>query len=164
MEDIKSTTDQNVLGNLRAILYLLQTHLEEFKDEVDRSYALLQVGEMTELSKHIEETLNNPFENVYQVSSNIDEQVKYIVDKFVKSFLRFNKSIIHTAFRSTTILNDLHYSIVLQEDNIENRSRIFEFLDKFDSQDIATRYPVYIQFVPVELMDKVKFNEEIKLD
>lgn len=161
--DIYANADQK-LGQIKAILYLLQTNLEEFKDEVDRSYELLKVGEMTELTKKIEGTLSNPMDSVLNVSKSIDGQVKQIVDIFVKSFFRKNKETISSAYRSKTSLNDLHYSIVLKEDNMENRNKIFDFFDKYDLLDIANRYPVYFQFIPVELVNKINYSEELKFD
>lgn len=159
--DIYANADQK-LGQLRAILYLLQTNLEEFKDEVDRSYELLKIGEMTELTKKIEGTLSNPMDSVLNVSNNIDGQVKQIVDIFVKSFFRKNKETVGAAYRSKTSLNDLHYSIVLKEDNIKNRNKIFDFFDKYDLLEIANKYPVYFQFIPVELVNKLNYSEELK--
>lgn len=161
--DIYANADQK-LGQLRAILYLLQTNLEEFKDEVDRSYELLKIGEMTELTKKIEGTLSNPIDSVLNVSNNIDGQVKQIVDIFVKSFFRKNKATVNSAYRSKTSLNDLHYSIVLKEDNIDNRNKIFDFFDKYDLLEIANKYPVYFQFIPVELVNKLNYSEELKFD
>ena len=161
--DIYANADQK-LGQLRAILYLLQTNLEEFKDEVDRSYELLKIGEMTELTKKIEGTLSNPMDSVLNVSNNIDGQVKQIVDIFVKSFFRKNKETVSATYRSKTSLNDLHYSIVLKEDNIENRNKIFDFFDKYDLLEIANRYPVYFQFIPAELVNKLNYSEELKFD
>jgi len=61
-------------------------------------------------------------------------------------------------------LNDLHYSIVLKNDNIENRNKIFDFFDKFDLLDISNKYPVYFQFVPVELIEKILVSESVKLE
>jgi len=159
--DISANADQK-LGQLKAILYLLQTNLEEFKDEVDRSYELLKIGEMTQLTKKIEGTLSNPIDSVSQVSANIDKQVKHIVDIFVQSFFRHNKSLLSSAYRSKTSLNDLHYSIVLKEDNIDNRNKIFDFFDRYDLLEISSKYPVYFQFVPVELVGKINYSEELK--
>ena len=159
--DIYANADQK-LGQLKAILYLLQTNLEEFKDEVDRSYELLKIGEMTDLTKKIEGTLSNPMDSILNVSNNIDSQVKQIVDIFVKSFFRKNKAVVTSAFRSKTSLNDLHYSIVLNEDNIDNRNKIFDFYDKYDLLEIANKYPVYFQFIPVELINKLYYSEELK--
>lgn len=161
--DISASADQK-LGQLKAILYLLQTNLEEFKDEVDRSYELLKIGEITNLTKEIETTLSNPMGNVFQVSNNIDGQVKHILDIFVKSFLRYNKQILTSVYRSKTSMNDLHYSIILKEDNVDNRNKIFDFFDKYDLYDISSKYPVYFQFVPEELISKLNYSEELKLD
>lgn len=162
-EDTKTTVDHKV-GQLKAILYLLQTNLEEFKEEVDRSYELLKVGEKTGLSKQIENTIEDPINSIFMLSSNVDNQIKEIVDRLVKAFLKHNSQIIQGAYRTKTALNDLHYSIVLKNDNIDNRDKIFDFFDKFDLLDISNKYPVYFQFVPVELIDKILVNEPVKLE
>ncbi len=160
---IKTGADHKV-GQLQAILYLLQTNLEEFKEEVDRSYELLKIGEKTDLSKKIEDSLEAPINSIFKLSSNIDSQIREIIDRMVKGFLKHNSEIIKIAYRTKTNLNDLHYSIVLKQDDIDNRNKIFDFFDKFDLLDIATKYPVYFQFVPNELIDKIKVDEPIKLD
>ncbi len=82
----------------------------------------------------------------------------------VKTYFKENNSIISSVYRSKTALNDLHYSIVLKEDNMENRNKIFQFFDNFDLLDISTKYPIYFQFVPVELTGKINYAEEIKFD
>jgi hypothetical protein len=161
-QDAKTAVD-NKLGQLRAILYLLQTNLEGFRDEVDRSYELLKIGEKTDLSKKIEDSIDDPLTSIFNISSNIDEQVRDIVDRLVKSFLRHNAEIIQNAYRTKTSMNDLHYSIVLKTDDINNRNKIFDFFDKFDLLDISKKYPVYFQFVPVELAAKIRISESLNL-
>ncbi len=150
-------------SQLKAILYLLQTNLEEFRDEVERGYELLNVGEKTELSKEIENSIEDPLTSIFRITSNIDHQVKEIVDRIVKSFLRNNAPIILKAYRARSSMNDLHYSIVLKNDNINNRSRIFDFFDKYDLLEISSKYPVYFQFVPVEFADKMHISESLNL-
>lgn len=159
------TSSEQRIKQLKAILYLLQTNLEGFKDEVDRSYDLLvKIGEKTDFTKSIEKMLNDPLGNLGDISSNIDEQVKTIINTIAKGFFKENQSLISSVYRSNTSLNELHYSIVLKDDNIENRNKIFEFLDKLDLLDISTKYPIYFQFVPAELVSKINYIEEIKLD
>ena len=153
----------NKLSQIKAILYLLQSNLDELKEEVDRSYELLKIGEMTELTKKIEETLTNPVDSAFQVSESIDVQVKGIVDILVKSFFHTNKQFIKTAYRSKTPFNDLHYCVVLNDDNIDNRGIIFEYFDKYDLLEIAHRFPVFFQFVPAELEEKILYAEKINL-
>lgn len=134
--DISAKADQKQ-EQLRAILYLLQSNLEEF-------------------------TAVKDFDFIFKISDTLDNQVKTILDKFIKSFLQKHKTIIASAYRSKTSLNDLHYSIVLQEDTVENRKEIFAFFEKYDLLDISTKYPVYFQFVPVELVDKIRYTEALK--
>ena len=161
--DVKMGVDHKA-GQLKAILYILQTNLEEFKDEVDRSYELLKLGEKTDLSKKIEDTLSDPIKSIFQLSTDIDNQIKEIVDRIVKSFLKHHSDIIREAFKTKTSMGDLHYSIVLKKDDIDNRNKIFDFFDKFDLLDISSKYPVYFQFVPAELIGKILVSEPITLE
>ncbi|MCG8698102.1 MAG: hypothetical protein MI922_08615 [Bacteroidales bacterium] len=159
-QDIKEGVDQKV-GQLKAILYLLQTNLEDFSKEVDRSYELLKVGEKTDLSKQIEDTLDNPLNSIFNLSADIDNNVKGIVHKIASSFIKKNADIINSAFKTKTTMDDLHYSIVLKEDNMDNRNKIFDFFDKYDLLDISSKYPVYFQFVPIELKDKILIEGDV---
>jgi len=165
MENILNTKIQadNRVGQLQAILYLLQTNLEEFSDEVDRSYELLKIGEKTDLSNKIEDSIDDPLTSIFKMTSNIDDQVKEIVNRIAESFLKQNSEIIQSAFRTKTSLNDLHYSIVLKTDNMYNRNKIFDFFDKFDLLEISRKYPVYFQFVPEELAEKMHVYETVNL-
>lgn len=159
--DIKK---DNKLGQLKAILYLLQTNLEEFKDEVDSSYELLKIGEKTSLSKKIEKSIDNPLEDIFEFSSKIDNQVNYILDRVIRSYLRKNTNLVDKAFKTKDNWNDLHYSIVLKEDNLHNRTKLFTFLDNFDVMDISQKHPIYFQFIPKNLIHRINYNEEIKID
>lgn len=158
-----STDPESKFGELKAILFLLQTNVEKYWEEIDSSYELLKVGQMTDLTKKIDETLSNPLSILTEASNDLDFQVKRIVDFYVKKFFSQNKGYLTTAFRSLTPQNELHYSLVLKEDNIENRNKIFEFLEHYDLMDIANKYPVYFQFVPIEFIGKLRLAEELNL-
>jgi hypothetical protein len=160
-QDTKIITDHKA-GQLKAILYLLQTNLEEFKEEVDRSYELIKIGEKTDLSKKIENNIDDPINSIFNLSNNIDNQIKLIVDRMVKGFLNHHSNIIKEAFRTKTSLQDLHYSIVLKADTLETRNTILDFFDQFDLLDIAVKYPVLFQFVPENLISKIETTEVIK--
>jgi len=162
-QNIKTSTD-NRNGQLRAILYLLQTNLEEFSEEVERSYELLKLGEKTELSKTIEDSIEDPLSSIFNISVDIDNRIKNIVDRIVKSYLKHNSAIVQTAYRTNTIKGDLHYSIVLKNDNMVNRNRIFDFFDKYDLLEVSQKYPVYFQFVPVDLAEKIQVCEALELN
>lgn len=159
--DIKK---DNKLGQLKAILYLLQTNLEELKDEVDSSYELLKIGEKTSFSEKLLKKIDNPIKDIFEFSSNIDDQVDYILDRVVRGYLKKKHDIIDRAFKTKESINDLHYSIVLKEDNTENRMAIFSFLNNFDLMDITEKHPIYFQFIPRKLIDKINYSEEVKFE
>lgn len=158
--DVKS---DNRLGQLKAILFLLQTNLEDFKDEVDSSYALLDIGEKTSLSRRVEKTLENPINEIFQYSNRIDKEVSQILDKIIRACFKKNQTVLKRVFKTREGLNDLHYSLVLKNDNIKNRGVFFDFLNKIDLADIPQKHNIYFQFIPSDLVDKIKFSEEIKI-
>lgn len=151
------------IERIKAALYLLQEHLEDFKSEVDKSYALLKIGEVTGIAEEIKQKLDNPIAALLKTSSNIDGQITHIIEVFVKAFFRAHKELLSEVHRSKTSMNQLHYSIFLKNDTTENRSKIFDFLDIYDLMDFSTKYPVYFQFMPIELRDKIKSSEIIEI-
>jgi hypothetical protein len=84
-----------------------------------------------------------------------------IVKSMAKNFFNCNKPLIEKVLLSNTSLNHLHYSIVLKDDNIDNRNTIFDFLNRYDLLDMGNKYPVYFQFIPTELAHKINSIEEI---
>ena len=151
------------LSQLKALLYLLQTNLEEFKDDVDASYELLKIGEKTELSRKLEKKIDNPIGEIFQFSNKIDLQVSQILDKIIKGYFQKNNNLIFKAFKTRKNITDLHYSIVLKSDNIENREVFFDFLNKLDLANINQKHNVYFQFIPAKLIDKINFSEELTI-
>lgn len=87
--------------------------------------------------------------------------MKDVIKSMAKNFFDRNQSLIEKILISNTSLNHLHYSIILKDDNIENRNAIFEFLNRYDLLDINNKYPVYFQFIPTELAHKINSIEEI---
>ncbi|HLW39316.1 MAG TPA: hypothetical protein VKX31_02920 [Brumimicrobium sp.] len=156
-------TNDSKISQLKALLYLLQSNLEELKDEVDMSYELLKVGEKTELLKKLEEKINNPIEDLLQFSNTIDAQVRQILHKIIQGLFKKNSNIIDKVYKTRSSINDLHYSIVLREDTMENRNVLFDFLNKFDFDNLNQKHNIYFQFIPAHLIDKIKFSEELPL-
>lgn len=154
----------NKLSQLKAILYLLQTNLKEFKDEVDASYKLIQMGEKNQLSKKLEQQIDDPIKDVFGFSSKVDYQVNQIIDKVIRGFFKKNKSLIENVYKTKKNPNDLHYSIVLRDDNLKNRTLFFSFIDEFDLIDTSQRYPIYFQFISKDFISKLNYDEEIKLE
>lgn len=165
MEQLSKTeTDfQKNEKQLASILYLLSTKIEDFGNEIYKSSELLKIGEKTELSKSIEELIENPLENLINTSTHISSQINGIINKIFIGFLKDNKEIISNVFRNEINSNDLTYSIVLSEDTFENRNRIFKFYDFLYAFEASEAFPVTIQITPIELVGKLINKKEIDL-
>jgi hypothetical protein len=148
---------------LQAILYLLQEKLDEFKNEVDSSYELLKIGEKTELSKQIENSIENPIESLFNTSKLINTQIKDILDRLVVSFLHTKKNVINSAYKNSPSSSQLSYSIVLNEDTNLNREKVFEFFNLLYSLEFSDEFPIAFQIVPIELIGKIETKEVINL-
>lgn len=163
--DSTSTARDSQVQQLKAILYLLQEHLERLKEEVDSSYELFdKIGTKTKLAEQIEGLMNNPLESVLQSSTNIDQQVKELISKVVQGFFKSKTELLSSVHLTKNANNALYYSIVLKKDTIKNRTSVFEFFEWYNKLDINTRYPIYFQFVPVELIGKVNKISELNLE
>lgn len=160
---ITNIKNDNTLAKLKGILYKLQLDLEEFRHEVDNSYARLEIGEKTALSKKLEKSMENPIKDIFKFSNKIDNQVSYILDKVIRSYFKSNNSILDKVFKTREGLNDLHYSIILKEDSIKNRDIFFSLLNQLDLTDIPQKDKIFFQFIPSQLVSKINFSEEINV-
>jgi len=161
--DITNSSVENRKGQLVHLLAALQFNLEDLKNEVDRSYALYEIGEKTDLLQKIEQMLDNPIQSIFDLSNDVDGKAKDIINQLVKAFFRQNKELIHKAGKANSFSGSLYYAIVLKEDSTDNRSEIFDFFDHYDFMEISNKFPVYFQFVPKHLEDKVRFTEVFDL-
>jgi hypothetical protein len=107
--------------------------------------------------------MKNPIKDILDFSSKIDSKVSYILDKVIRVHFKNNKSILEKVFKTREGVNDLHYSIVLKEDNTKNRDIFFSFLNQLDLTDISQKDKIYFQFIPSQLVNKIKFSEEINI-
>jgi hypothetical protein len=158
----QSISSEQKKRQLKAVLFLLSTMLEEMKNDVEKSDALLDIGEMTDLSKKIESSLKNPLQNLLEVVKDVDGKVINLIGKIVKGFLHSKKKLIHSVYQYESSIGELYYFIVLVEDSAENRDSIFEVLDRYETTGILSSYPVYFQFNPIEFIGEIKYQEEVK--
>jgi hypothetical protein len=167
MEKVTTSSKEAVATKAKVdgILYQLETFLEKFIDEVKKSYALHKIGEKTELVENIEEIIGQTrIDNLYNFSKGIDNQILYIIDDVVVKFFKINKDIINSVYK-IKVQNKLnqYYLIVLKEDSIENRDKIFSFLDSYDTTEISVKYPVILKFTDEETLSGFFIEKKIDL-
>lgn len=149
---------ESTLREVRGVLYAIEDHLNKILTDVEDSSELIKIGEKTSLALRIEDSIKNPFKNMLAVSNRLDTDIKDVINHAVKIFLQKISSIILSAHR--TDVPNLHYSVVLKEDNFKNRKKLFEFYRAYDDK-IAEKFPVFFQVVPQELIHKINLGETI---
>jgi hypothetical protein len=150
--------------SVKGTLFVLQEKLSETLQEVNNSYDLYKLGEKTKLAQLIEASIQDPLNTGYKLSVDIDNNVKCMIDLVVKNFFLKNKDIIDSVYRTKTPRNDLHYCVVLKEDNPKNRTNIFSFFNTYDSTNFSEKFPVYFQFVPAKLIEKVFVHSKLNIE
>lgn len=140
------------------ILSLLEKHYTDLVSQTAVSKELLSSGAKTELVLEIEEILKNPLQRLAESSNNIRNTAQHIIEMLVKYFLKSSADMIESAGRTDNKSSDLHYSIVLKEDNTGNRMRLFRFFEKYDLGEFAKSFPVYFEFIPKEVADRLSIK------
>ena len=120
------------------------------------------LGVDTDLVTTIKQMLDNPISPLLEIKNDVDSSIGEFITLLVKSFLRKHTEIVHKACRTAIDkTTELHFSIVLKEDNSDNRSLIFKWLREYKETPIWEVYPVYFQFVPENIITFVKSKEVI---
>lgn len=157
-EDTKKKKKQ-----IQAAMFLLQSFLDDTKKEVDSSYARLKVDIYDDFAKKIDKMVkNHPFDNLINISKDVDNKTKDILKEFVISFLNYNKKILNSVYYCSSETNELNFVVCLNDDKTVNRQKMFEFSDQYEGFEISKRYPIYFRFLPIELIHEVNYSEKLK--
>lgn len=154
-----------VINSMDDQLKELVSHYSDFlsgeKNNAEIGGQMLDMGSKTELVQKLEGFLLNPWKFAIAQKQNADDNLFSMVDDFILFFLNQYKEIhlIKSAFRKINRSNNLFYGIVLNDDNFENRERVFHFLNFYTTLDLSERVPVYFQIIPPHL--ESKFSEEV---
>lgn len=151
--------DQSSSANNEFLYGILEAYnkwLTEKKNQIDFSKTMLGQGAKTDLTMGLESIVNNPLQELCKLSDNVGDLAKSFLDILVKNFLEKKSAIIDTAFRTASKSNDLHYSIILKRDTLENRKSIFSFLNDYEISELSSKFPIYFQFVPKKMKKEME--------
>jgi hypothetical protein len=161
---LAGTVEDKRNGEIKAILYLLQSRLTEFLDEADKSYDLLdKIGEKTQLTKAIENALDNPLVGILKANSTINLQVVEIFKMAFSQGISAHKDIVDSAYFQKSGGREIRFFIVLKEDTEENRDALFSILSNYDETALQDLNPVFFHFIRPDLVGELENIEEIKV-
>jgi len=159
------TADLSVTERIHKFFYLLQDDLEKFQVEVEKSYKLFKVGEKTTFTEALEDYIKNPTKGFFANANEVSKVALSLINGWVTIHFKKNSALLQKALHYQKSADGaLYYYVTLKEDNSENRRKILEFFDRYDTSGLSFRYPVFIQFVPKELIGKINVSlKEIAL-
>lgn len=142
-------------------LKALDARASELKDSICDSAAMLPLGVDTDLVVFIKKTMEDPIYQLLEMKKGVDEKVVFFISLVMKRFFENHRNKILKAIRTDTKNSDLHFSIVLKDDNAEDREMIFAFLRNYKDSNLGKTFPVHFQFIPKHVADKVLSKEII---
>lgn len=101
--------------------------------------------------------------SVFGLSDAFTQQARQVVNEYVTIFFKANRALLEAVYLAKTDNRDLHYSIVLREDTDENRDKIFSILDEPEIERFSSKYPIYFQFYPQALKNRIQSVEVVDL-
>lgn len=164
----KKTTGKNPVLSKREediglILKLLENWLDELKQDVSVSKALLPEGIKTNLVNDIEKSIDNPYTLLFSLRAKLDGDLKEISADIIKLLLNYKNDLISAAYRTENFEAEAVYCIVLKDDSFENRETVLQLLDIYEAIIQNNACLVNFQFVPENLADVLTYIEKIPL-
>lgn len=84
-----------------------------------------------------------------------DYQTHLVIERLLDIYFRANSNLLEAVYLTEMASNEMHYSIVLKNDTDENRATIFSILDDPQILSLESEYPIYFQFYPQRLKDRI---------
>ncbi|AEW02213.1 hypothetical protein Niako_5984 [Niastella koreensis GR20-10] len=155
-DDLSSGKSDPVISLL---LQALDNRADQLKQDIAISQEMVKLGIDTDLIGLIKKVVDNPLNTLMEGRNTLDSHVAGIFTAIIKSYLERHKDKVYKAFRTETKSNDLHFTIILNEDNFENREILLEILVAYHQTQFAELYPIYFQFAPKDLESKIPVKE-----
>lgn len=155
-DDLSSGKSDPVINLL---LQALDNRADQLKQDIAISQEMVKLGIDTDLIGLIKKVVDNPMNTLMEGRNSLDYHVAGIFTAVIKSYFARYKDKVYKAFRTETKNNDLHFTIILNEDSFENREALQEFLIGYHQTQFAELYPIYFQFAPKELESKIPVKE-----
>jgi len=147
---------------IQSILNGLSEMYREYGEEVETSKVLYEAGAKNELVTRLESYLNDPLVQLNDLSIRVKEIAFDLINEVVKVFCKREQENFEAVLRTkSNIKNSLHYCFVLKHDTPANRNRVLSFLNSYERRDFSKEFPVYIQFLPKDLSEKIAYAERL---
>lgn len=147
---------------LKGLLFSLQAFLEGQIEEVDKAYALNEIGEKTDLTRSLELFIEKPLDQFVDSFDHISEFILEFLHKVATNHFIIKKDLIQDVY----YLNDRsvsYYSIILKNDNFENREELNKFLDLYEEEGVSEKFRIIFNFIDKDMFSGLINPKKIDL-
>lgn len=149
-EVVKTRAEKKQDEQIKAILFLLESHLQSQLEEVQQSNTLMDLGAKTDLIQEIEKDIENPFRNVLNVAHSMNKTALGLLHQVFKMFFVKNKDVIVQAYLVPQNALFLDYFLVLTDQSEATWDRIDGYLSEFHQTELSEVYGVRVNVIGAE--------------
>jgi hypothetical protein len=147
---------------LKDVVGMLKNVFGDLCNDASISSMLLDINIQDAFSKRISAIMDKPLLSSFDALQGIEMAIKDMLNKSVEDFLNSNKKYIRKVYRLKHAGTVLHYSIVLKDDDLHKRSKLYSFISDYKNTKISARFPIVFQSIPKDLEND--FKEEFSIE
>jgi hypothetical protein len=163
METIKQIPEsQNKDQLIHYMLKAMECRVDEVKNEIDFSKQMHPLGIETDLIVTLNNLVQDPLSHLIVFKNEINNTISSVVILILKEYFKVKNNIVKKVYHCDNgNNNNMLFSIVLTEDNYENRTEIFSFLRDYKASNLWEALPISFQITPANIENKLSIKEEI---
>ena len=144
---------------LQSTVELFSSIFADLSNDAKFSADLLSMNIKSTFAQEIDEAIKNPLQTSFKSLEMLENAISDMLKTIVKSFLAEKKQLINSVYLAKSTENLLHYSIVLNDYNLSNKSVFNNFIANYEKTVYSKRFPIVFQIIPESITDA--FEKEI---
>lgn len=144
-------------------LQILEKRVDELKGQIGVSKSVLPLNIDTDLTASMKKMISNPLSQLMPIKKDLDTTIGSIITEVVKQYFTQHKDKVAKAviIDNGNNRHELHFGVILKEDNSENRSAVFHLLTDYKSTKLWEEFPIYFQIFPKNIGERLNQKEVI---
>jgi hypothetical protein len=166
MNTITHQESNQKTAELKDMVGMLKNVFGDLCNDASVSSMLLDIDIQDAFSMRVSDIMDKPLTSSYDALQGIESAIKDMLNKSVVAFLEENKKNINKVYRLKHSGTVLHYSIILKDDDLHKRSKLYGFISDYKNTKISARFPIVFQSIPSELekVFEVEFSSKEKYE
>lgn len=167
MSGVPATDNTNTLDSAqKEELSIMLQHLRKFfGDAHDMASVGLELHDLdipNEFTDGVKQAIETPIQSGYEAFQYVKTSLMQQISNEFEKFLSTKMELIDRVFLVSK--NQLHYVIILKENNITNRVEILDFKMDYDEKPVSKSFPLIVTFTKLEHLKGAKITREVTFE